>query len=60
MANISFTDMNSDGNRETFRAGDSTVIPGGTLLAWRMPKNLREFHVILDSTADRKRSCAQL
>ena len=40
-----------DGNEETFRAGDSFVIPKGMALTWRMPEVTRKFYVIFENKA---------
>ena len=37
------------GRSETFRAGDSYVIPKGLKCTWHMPETMRKYYVILDS-----------
>jgi len=39
------------GRSETFKAGDSYVIPKGLKFTWHMPETMRKYYVILDSKA---------
>ena len=43
--------IDGSGHAETFRPGDSFVIPKGIKCAWHMPETTRKYYVILDAKA---------
>ena len=46
--------MLTDGNghAETFKPGDSFVVPKGMKCTWHMPETTRKYYVILDAKAE--------
>lgn len=40
-----------EGRAETFKPGDSFVIPKGTACTWHMPETTRKYYVIFDAKA---------
>ena len=44
--------IDGSGHAETFRPGDSFVIPKGMKCTWHMPETTRNYYVILDAKAE--------
>ena len=42
----------ASGHAETFKPGDSFVVPKGMKCTWHMPETTRKYYVILDAKAE--------